>query len=84
MDIRTVNIPSLKIDEDQNPMEVHVYAGYLKPGYHQLLIYDPSMGKAYYKDFIINLNLREDLYPEYPTIQGRKIKQRIRNVFQLF
>ena len=67
MDIKTINIPSLKYNEDEN-LEVHVYAGFLKPGYHQLLIYDPQMGKAYYKDFIINLNLREDLYPEYPTI----------------
>ena len=47
-------------------MEVHVYAGFLKPGYHQLMIYDPLFETAYYKDFIVNLNLREDIYPEYP------------------
>lgn len=69
MDIKTVNIPSLKLSEDKG-MEVHVYAGFLKPGYHQFMIYDPLLEKAYLKDFIVNLNLREDLYPEYPTIQG--------------
>jgi len=31
---------------------------------------------------IVNLNLREDLYPEYPVIEGIKMKKGIKNVFE--
>ena len=36
MDIKTINIPSLKVSEQSHldGIEVHVYAGFLKPGYH--------------------------------------------------
>ena len=30
----------------------------------------------------MNLNLREDLYPEYPVIEGMKMKRGIKNVFE--
>ena len=46
-----------------------MYAAFLKPGYHQVLIYDPALEKAFCQDFVVNLNQREDLYPEYPTIE---------------
>jgi len=46
------------------------------------LIYDPQVHKAYCKDFIVNLNKREDLYPEYPIIEGMKMTKRIKNVFE--
>ena len=36
--------------------EWYVYAAYLKPGYHKLLIYDPEMDRAFCKDFIVMLN----------------------------
>ena len=31
---------------------------------------------------MLNINLREDLFPEYPIIDGVKIKSRIKNVFE--
>ena len=47
-----------------------------------MLIYDPELKKAYYKDLLVNLNLREDLYPEYPVIEGMKMKRGVKNVFE--
>ena len=83
MDIKTINIPDFS-NENESPKDesIYVFAGYIKPGYHQIAIYDPLMQKSFYKDFIVNLNLREDLYPEYPTMEGMKMKKRIRNVFK--
>ena len=79
MDVKTVNIPDF--NKNQTNADIFVFAGFMKPGYHQILIYDPMMHKAYCKDFIINLNLREDLYPEYPIMEGMKIRKGIKNVF---
>jgi len=62
--------------------DVYVYADFLKPGYHQLLIFDPLLERAYCKDFMVNINLREDLFPEFPIIDGIKIKERVKNVFE--
>ena len=31
---------------------------------------------------MLNLNLREDLYPEYPIIDGCTMQKRIKNVFE--
>lgn len=31
---------------------------------------------------MININLREDLFPEYPIIEGTKILNRVKNVFE--
>ena len=47
-----------------------------------MLIYDPLLKKAYCKDFIVNLNLREDIYPEFPVIEGMKLQRGIKNVFE--
>ena len=79
MDVKTVNIPDF--NKNQTNADIYVFAGFMKPGYHQVLIYDPLAHKAYCKDFIINLNLREDLYPEYPIMGGMKIRKGIKNVF---
>ena len=51
MDIKTINIPDL--DKARQNGNIYVYAEYLKPGYHQLLIYDPLIEKAFCKDFIV-------------------------------
>jgi hypothetical protein len=42
-----------------------VYAGYLKPGLHQFIIYCPVTKRAFVKDVIIDLNC-QDFYPEFP------------------
>ena len=68
MDVRSINIPDLA--ESQTNVDMYIYADFLKPGYHQLLIYDPALERAFCKDFVLNLNLREDVYPEYPLLEG--------------
>ena len=74
MDVKSINLPDLSfvptLDIKKWDTEIFVFAGFLKPGHHQILIYDPMKHKAYFKDFIVDLNSREDLYPEYPIIEG--------------
>ena len=45
--------------------DLYVYAGYLQPGYHQLLLFDPIYDKIFIKEFVVTLN-EFDFYPEYP------------------
>ena len=80
MDIKSINLPNF--EHNQRKLDLYVYAGYLKPGYHQLLIYDPILERAYAKDFVLNLNLREDIYPEYPVLEGARVIRKIRNVWK--
>ena len=80
MDVECINNPDLCSNLKNS--DVYIYADFLKPGYHQLLIFDPLLERAYCKDFMLNLNLREDIFPEYPVMEGYKIKARLRNVFE--
>ena len=86
MDVKSINIPDLSFvptkEKPNKVTEIYIFASFIKPGYHQILIYDPLKHKAYCKDFTVNLNLREDLYPEYPVIEGKIMKKGIRNVFE--
>ncbi len=54
-DVRSINVPNLKsnIVEDQ---DWFTFADFLPPGYHQILIYDPLLERAFAKDFVIKLN----------------------------
>lgn len=65
IDVKPVNLPNLKNTkvEDQ---EWFVFAGFFPPGYHQCLIYDPAIDRAFCKDFVVQLNKRDFVYPEYP------------------
>jgi hypothetical protein len=45
--------------------DTFVYATYLTPGNHQVVIYCPNTHRAFVKDFIVNLS-RSDQYPEFP------------------
>ena len=46
------------------------------------MIYDPALERAFCKDFIVNLNQREDIYPEYPVLEGRTMKKRVQWVWR--
>ena len=63
--MKNINAPDFS--KDLRNKDYYVFAGSLKPGYHQILIYDPLMERAYCKDFIVNLNSKEGLFPEYPN-----------------
>ena len=39
MDVKTINIPDL--EKRREDCKIYIFADYLKPGYHQILIYDP-------------------------------------------
>jgi len=80
MDVRSINMPNLEDGPDN--LDIYVYAGYFKPGYHQFLIYDPVLEKGFCKDIVLNLNLREDIFPEYPILEGAKIIRKVRNVWK--
>ena len=80
MDVKNINIPDFS--KDLKDKDYYVFAGYLKPGYHQLLIYDPQLERAYCKDFVVNLNLREDIFPEYPSKEKEPQKKRIANMWR--
>ena len=75
MDVKSINVPDLQRDLDNN--DIFVYASYLKPGYHKLLIYDPELNRAYCQDFVLNLNMREDIFPEFPIIESVIMEVRI-------
>ena len=85
MDVKSINIPDLSfVPSKEYPnqiSEIFIFAQFLNPGYHKILIYDPETHRAYCKDFTVDLNLREDLYPEYQIIEGKKMRKGIRNVF---
>ena len=90
MDIKGINIPDLsfipsgKKEQVYEESDVYVYATWAKPGHHQIMIYDPMLNKAFCKDFMINLNFRESIFPEFPILEGMDMQRKIRNVFELW
>ncbi len=86
MDVKSVNIPDLSFvpskDVFSQKTQIFVFAGFLKPGRHQILIYDHILNRAFYKEFVVNLNSREDLYTEYPVVEGMIVRKGIKNVFE--
>ena len=79
-DVKTINMPDFT--KDLHNQDYYVFAGYLKPGYHQLLIYDPLLERAYCKDFVVNLNLAESIFPEYPNQDQEPNEKRVANVWR--
>ena len=54
----------------------------MKPGYHQLLIYDPALERAFCHDFIVNLNMKEDVFPEFPILETTEAPEKIEWVWK--
>ena len=80
MDIKNINIPDF--EQNMKGKDYFAFAGYLKPGYHQILIYDPKLEKAFCKDFVVNLNQKEDIFPEFPDKETIVQPKRIANVWR--
>lgn len=78
MDVKNINIPDF--DQKLDGEDWYVYGAYLKPGYHKLLIYDPQSGKAFCKDFVVNLN-KGNPYPEFPSKEQAAVKK-VANVWR--
>jgi hypothetical protein len=65
-DVQTINAPNLK--RNISSQDYFIYAAFLPPGYHQILIFDPEEQRAFAKDVIVGMN-HKDFYPEYPILQ---------------
>lgn len=80
-DVRVINRPDLSAFnvEAEN---WYTYAGFLKPGYHQFVVYDPYMDRAYFQDFVAKLNQRDFVYPEYPLHMDFHIALKVPNVWK--
>mmetsp|Transcript_28843 Transcript_28843/g.43553 ORF Transcript_28843/g.43553 Transcript_28843/m.43553 type:complete len:187 (+) Transcript_28843:941-1501(+) len=78
--VQVVNEPNFQ-DSGINAKEIFVYATFLPPGYHQILIYDPMLERAFCHDLVLNLN-QKDFYPEYPLLHGVKNNKNIQNVWR--
>ena len=81
MDIKNINPPDFTQCMEHGK-DYFIFSEFLKPGYHQILIYDPKYNRAYCKDFVVNMNLREDIYPEYPMQPNTKGTKKIANVWR--
>jgi len=44
----------------------YVFAGFIEPGFHQIIIYDPLLEKAYCKEFLVDFKNLQEHYPEIP------------------
>lgn len=54
-DVRTINLPDLSA-YNVEAQEWFTFADFMKPGYHQVIIYDPKLDRAFCKDFVVKLN----------------------------
>lgn len=72
LQIHSINQPEC-VQDPEAPMESdgsdhYVFAELLDPGFHQLIIYDPELHKAFCKEFIVDYNHQQVLYPELPKL----------------
>ena len=82
-DVRVVNFPELN-KRNLEKQDWFCFAGFLPPGYHQILIFDPKYERAYCKDIIIKMNKRDQVYPEYPIPPGRTKIKYVGNMWQIY
>ena len=80
MGVKSINVPNF--DKIKSDTDMYIYATFLKPGYHKVLIYDPAMDRAFCKDFIVGLNDREDIFPEFPVLEGMVVKKRVQWIWR--
>ena len=78
-DVTRVNAPTF--EHEIHRKDYYVFAGFLNPGYHQILIYDPELDRAFVKDFIVGINTK-DFYPEFPLLHGAKSIKTVQNVWR--
>ena len=67
-DVLNINLPYDLNKKQEVPQECKsfIYAAYLPPGLHQLVLYCPVTKRAFCKDIIVDLSTL-DPYPEFPT-----------------
>ena len=80
-DVKNINIPNL-LSEKIDQQEWYTFAEFLPPGYHQILIYDPKLERAFIKDIIINLNQRDFVYPECPQAASNIFRNNVSDMWR--
>ena len=55
-DVLAINQPADLASKAEEKCSDFVYAGYLAPGRHQLLIYSPRAQKVFFKELLVDLN----------------------------
>ena len=65
-DVRTINVPTFS-DANISAREFYTFADFLDPGYHQILIYDPKVERAFCKEFVAKLNQRDFVILNIPN-----------------
>lgn len=80
-DCKVVNFPDLYAQKIKK-QDWYTFAGFFPPGYHQVLIYDPKFERAYAKDIVVGMNLRDFAYPEYPLASSDFNKKIIPDMWQ--
>lgn len=82
-DVRAFNFPNLKVTTVEK-QDWFTFAAFVPAGYHQVLIYDPLLERAFCKDMVVKQNERDFVYPEYP-VPSTNLKQKVvQNVWRKF
>lgn len=82
-DVRAINRPEVSA-YNVEVKDWFTFAGFFTPGYHQVLIYDPKIDRAYAQDFVVKLNQRDFVYPEYPVHLEMHMQEKIPSVWKNF
>lgn len=71
LNINSINMPKCVSDplapHEPDSSKYYVFAGFLQPGFHQFIIYDPRDEKAFCNEFIVDFNPNQVFYPEMPA-----------------
>ena len=79
-DVRSINIPPIN-EYNVGNQQWFTFADFIEPGYHQLVIYDPKIDRAFCKEFVAKLNQRDFVYPEYPRWLDEFVDDEIPNIW---
>jgi len=60
------------------------FAAFVPAGYHQVLIYDPLLERAFCKDMVVKQNDRDFVYPEYPVPTSNLQQKVVQNMWRKF
>lgn len=82
-DVRAFNFPNLKVTTVEK-QDWFTFAGFLPAGYHQVVIYDPQLERAFCKDMVVRQNDRDFVYPEYPVPTGNLKQKVVQNMWRKF
>ena len=88
LDMKVINEPKCVTEKNAKPEETandcknYAFAAFLKPGYHQVLIYDPHIHKAFCQEIIIDINHNQVLFPDLPFVLKHDDELQLPDVFR--